>query len=354
MRRFTLKTIKVGVIGAGGISHAHVGGYQKVEGVEVVAVADVVPGKAQQWAERYGVKHHFTDYKRLLAMEEIDAVSVCTFNRAHKQPTVDALKAGKHVLCEKPMSDTLKDAAAMLKAAQQTGKILMIGLHSRYSPSQRLAQHIIQEGTLGDIYYGEIVGTRRRGIPGGTFVEKDMAGGGAVVDIGVYSLDTALCLMGHPKPVSVTALTSNYIATHCPPPPFANVWRYDPKKVSVEDFGAAFIRFENGAVLLFKISWAVHADSLGRSFFLGTKAGLALGPLEIFRDEFGTMVNITPKEIRDDVDRFREETADFVRAVREGRPSPIPPEEVIWTNVVMDGIYRSAKAGREVKVGLPQ
>lgn len=122
----------------------------------------------------------------------------------------------------------------------------------------------------------------------------------------------------------------------------------------MEDFGAAFIRFDNGAVLLFKISWAAHIDSLGRSFFLGTKAGLALGPLEIFRDEFGTMVNITPKEVRDDVDRFREETADFIRAVREGRPSPIPPEEVIWTNVIMDGIYRSAKAGREVKVGLPQ
>src|SRR6476620_9127563 len=115
-----MRTVKIGVIGSGGISHAHMGGYQQLEGVEIVAVADVVPGKAKEWAARYKVSNAFEDYHKLLAMPEIDGVSVCTYNRAHMPPTVDALRAGKHVLCEKPMAHNLADAHAMLQAARET------------------------------------------------------------------------------------------------------------------------------------------------------------------------------------------------------------------------------------------
>jgi predicted dehydrogenase len=347
-----MRTVKIGVIGSGGISHAHMGGYQQLEGVEIVAVADVVPGKAKEWAARYNVPKAFEDYHKLLAMPEIDGVSVCTYNRAHMPPTVDALRAGKHVLCEKPMAHNLADAHAMLQAARETGKILTIGVHSRYSRSQRLAKQIVASGDLGEIYYAEIVGTRRRGIPGGTFVNKETAGGGAVIDIGIYSLDTALEILGHPTPVSVSAITTDRIGkSHTPA---QGTWRWDPETLNVEEFGAAWVRFDTGLVLLFKISWAVHIDSLGRSYFLGDKGGLQLDPLEVYRDEWGTLVNITPKLSEERVDRFKEETSDFVNAIREGRPAPIPAEEVIWTNVIMDGIYRSAAEGREVPVGLPK
>jgi predicted dehydrogenase len=345
-----MRTVRIGVIGAGGISNAHMGGYKQLEGVEVVAVADVVPGKAKAWAERYDVPNAFEDHRKLLAMPEIDGVSVCTYNRAHMPPTVDALRAGKHVLCEKPMAHSLEDAVAMLKASRESGKILTIGLHSRYSPRQRLAKEIATSGALGTLYYGEIVSHRRRGIPGGTFINKETAGGGAVIDIGVYSLDTALEILGHPKPVSVSALTTDRIGkSHTPA---QGTWRWDPEKFNVEEFGAAWVRFENGSVLLFKTSWAVHVDSLGKSFFLGDKGGLQLDPLEIYRDEFGSLVNITPKLSEERVDRFKVETQEFVDAIRDGKPAPIPAEEVVWTNVIMDGIYRSAAEGREVAVGL--
>ena len=346
-----MKKVKVGVIGAGGISHAHMEGYQKLPDVQVVAVADVVPGKARAWAEKYDVPHAFEDYRPLLALDEIEGVSVCTYNRAHAQPTIDALRAGKAVLCEKPMAPTLAEAAAMLRAARETGKMLMIGVHSRFSRAQQFAKKVVASGTLGEIYYAEIVGTRRRGIPGGTFIQKETAGGGAVIDIGVYSLDTALDIMGQPRPVSVSAITTNVIGrTHTPPP---GAWHWDPQKLDVEEFGSAFVRFSSGAAMVFKISWAVHLDSLGKSYFLGPKGGLQLDPLEIYRDEFGTMVNITPKLPDDRVDRFKEEMQAFTDAIREDRPAPIPAEEVVWTNVIMDGIYRSAAEGREVPVGLP-
>jgi predicted dehydrogenase len=346
-----MRTIRIGVIGAGGISHAHMGGYKQIEGVEVFAVADVVPGKAKEWAARYEVPHALEDHRKLLAMPEIDGVSVCTYNRMHMPPTVDALRAGKHVLCEKPMAHSLEDAVAMLKAARESGKILTIGLHSRYSPRQRLAKEIATSGALGSIYYAEIVSHRRRGIPGGTFINQETAGGGAVIDIGVYSLDTALEILGHPKPVSISALTEDRIGkSHTPA---QGTWRWDPEKFNVEEFGAAWIRFENGSVLLFKTSWAVHTDSLGKSFFLGDKGGLQLDPLEIYRDEHGTLVNVTPKLGEERVDRFKEETSEFVTAIREGKPAPIPAEQVVWSNVIMDGIYRSAREGCEVKVGLP-
>lgn len=348
-----MKTVKIGVIGAGGISNAHMGGYKNTPGVEVIAVADIVPGKAKSWAERYGVKHYFEDHKKLLEIDEIEAVSVCTYNRGHKQPTVDALKAGKHVLVEKPMSDKLKDAYEMLKTVQQTKKILMCGIHSRYSPTVQAAKKIVESGEIGEIYYAESSGTRRRGIPGGTFVQKETAGGGAVVDIGVYDLDTALYIMGHPKPITVSAITADYIGKGSTPPLGAS-WRWDPEKLSVEEFGVAWVRFENGSAMTFKISWAVHINSLGRTYFLGKKGGLGLSPLEVYKDMHGYMVDIAPKELPREDDRFKAEIGDFVKAVREKLPSPIPAEEVIWTNVIMDGIYRSAAAGKEVRVGLPK
>ena len=117
--------------------------------------------------------------------------------------------------------------------------------------------------------------------------------------------------------------------------------------------GSAFVRFSNGSAMVFKISWAVHLESLGKSYFLGPKGGMQLDPLEIYRDEFGTMVNITPKLPDEKIDRFKEEMQAFTSAIRENQPAPIPADEVIWTNVIMDGIYRSAEEGREVSVGLP-
>ena len=159
-------TVRVGIIGTGGISRAHQQTYEKVGGFEIVAVCDIIKSKANQAADDWGVprKHAFSSYNKMLEMDEIDAVSVCTYNQGHRRPTVAALNAGKHVLCEKPMAATLPDATAMVRAAKATGKILQIGLNPTFSPRLQFARKMVDAGLLGDIYYSESAGCRRRGI----------------------------------------------------------------------------------------------------------------------------------------------------------------------------------------------
>ena len=345
------KTVRIGVIGAGGISHHHVRGYQSNESVEIVAVADVFADRAQEWANRYGVEHVFDNHRELLEMAEVDAVSVCTFNTAHAQPTIDALKAGKHVFCEKPMSDNLKDSIRMLKAARSTDNILCLGVNTRYNPTQQQAKRIVADGGLGDVYYAETCQTRRHGNPGRTFHTKAGSGLGATGDIGVYNLDTAFDILGFPKPLTVAAVMQDALCKEGPP--MNASYQYNPEEFEVEEFGVAWIRLEGGGVLVFKVSWAAHANSLGRTFFLGKKAGMALDPLEIYRNEFGMMTNTQPTGMPK-ADLWKLQIGAFLDAIRKGKPSPVPAEEVILTNAVFDAMQRSVeRGGKEVPVRLP-
>lgn len=242
----------------------------------------------------------------------------------------------------------------MTQAAHETGKLLMVALKTRYSPHMQAAKAITGAGTLGDIYYCETVAARRSGIPGGSFVRKETAGIGAVADIGVYSLDAALNLMGHPRPVAVSGVANNMLGTrYCRP--VMGSWRWNPEDLEVEDFGVAWVRFENDAVMVFKTSWIMHMDDLGGTFFLGTQAGLRLHPLTVYRNEWGLMTNTVPQGIPqvDDVELFRRENEAFAEAIREGLPSPIPPEQMLLTNVIIQGLIDSAEAGHEIAVTVP-
>jgi len=357
--------IKVGIIGTGGISRAHQKAYMKAGGFEIVAVCDIFEEKAIAAAKEWDVpkKNAFTSYDKMLEMEEIDTVSVCTYNQAHRDPTVAALKAGKHVFCEKPMAATLADATDMVRAAKESGKILQIGIHSTFRPDIRLSKKIIDEGILGDIYYSETSGCRRRGVPGHTFIYKKTAGAGAVVDIGIYNMHNALYVMGYPKPVRVSAITADYISHQ--------ESRWDD--MDVEEFGAAWVRFEDGGVMVFKISWAVHQDSLGGNFFLGKQAGLSLGGPTVYADSYpkelkklvkseGLTAKAEPPEGMTtiafsglpSVDVWEEQMKAFREAVLADAPSPIPPEGVLTTNVIMNGIFRSHEEKKEVAVQVPE
>jgi predicted dehydrogenase len=351
-----MKTIKLGLIGAGGIAQAHMRAMSEVNDVEIIAASDVAEANVERTANRWGISKTFTDYNEMLKMEELDGVIVCTPTAVHGAPTVAALKAGKHVLCEKPMEASLDAATDMVRASHESGKILMVALKLRYSPQVRKAKEIVDAGTLGDIYYAETVADRRRGNPGGSFVRKATAGFGAAADIGVYALDTALYLMGHPKPVAVSGITSNYLSLH-------NTWNPALKETEVEDFAAGWVLFDNGARLVFKTCWCMNMDSLGGTIFLGTKAGLRIGVGEVrgpqegvmlYRDEFGEPINISVPTGRG-VDVFKAEDAAFVDAVREGKPSPIDPDGMLLTNVIIQGVIDSSDAGgREVKVTVPK
>ena len=203
--------MKVGIIGTRGIARAHLRwgqGDLQDQSVEVVAAAGIVPGRAAEVAERCGVPYPFEDCSRILEMSEIEAVDICTCNQAHRQPTVDALEAGKHVLVEKPMATFLDDAVAMARAARRVGKILMCGIKSRYSSEWIAARKFARSGMLGDIYYVQASGGHRRGVPGRTFLRKGSAGGGIVVDGGVHTIDNVTWVMGHPKQVNRFSFTT--------------------------------------------------------------------------------------------------------------------------------------------------
>lgn len=350
-----MKTVKLGLIGAGGIAQAHMRAMSEVEGVEIAAASDLVESNLERTANRWGIPKTFSDYNEMLKMDELDGVIVCTPTAVHGPPTVAALNAGKHVLCEKPMEASLDAATEMVRASHENDKILMVALKLRFSPQVKKAKAIVESGELGDIYYAETIADRRRGAPTGSFIRKATAGFGAAADIGVYALDTALYLMGHPKPVAVSGMTSNYLSKN-------NTYNPALRETEVEDFAVGWVLFENGIRMVFKTCWCMNMDSLGGTIFLGTKAGLRIGVGEVrgpqegvtlYRDEFGepTTLNVPTGG---GVDVFRAEDAAFVDAVREGKPSPIDPDGMLLTNVIFQGVIDSQEAGgREIAVTVP-
>jgi len=344
--------VRVGIIGAGWAGRTHAKFYQKLPWVDVVAWADMVPGLAKAAADELGVSADiYLDYRDMFEKANLDAVSVCTYNMGHRAPAVDALELGKPVLLEKPMAATLDDARAIMRAADQTSGFLMVGFQPYFSSEQKAAREIVAAGTLGEIYYAETVAHRRWGIPGGNFVRKASAGAGSLVDIGVYAIHAALTVMENSQPISVSAiagnrLAKNFVGTH---QAFGGSWKADD--VEVEEFASGFVRFANGAALVVKSAWASNIDSMGRTFFLGTKAGLALDPLELYiNQQIGSMnMTTSPKNLRP-VEEWPEKIRAFAEAVRDGKPTPIPPHWAYLVNVIMDGMLRSAEVGYEVKV----
>ncbi|ASS65013.1 MULTISPECIES: Gfo/Idh/MocA family oxidoreductase [unclassified Paenibacillus] len=356
-------TIRIGIIGSGGIAGSHAAAYKTIPGVEIAAVADAIPGKALEFIRKHDLigTAPFDDYREMLAMD-LDGISVCTPNTAHRQPTVDSLNAGKHVLLEKPMSVTLEEGLDMVKASRSSGRMLTIGFQPRYDPNMKLIQEIVRSGKLGKVYYVETGGGRRRGMPGGTFIRKELAGAGAMADIGCYSLDMALNALDYPKPLTVSASTFNHFGRN-------PLYHAEADKFDVEDFGAAMIRFEGDLTLHFKISWAMHLDSLGTTNFLGTDAGLKITPfgsgnwsgvwdgrvgnIEMFHDFMGGQTSTRIPLVDHQLDLFREKVRDFVDAIREGRGAPIPGEQILIQQAIIDGVIRSAEQRAEVSVEVP-
>jgi predicted dehydrogenase len=347
-----MKTLPVGIIGCGGIARArHMPGYQRLEEVAIHAVADINAEAARQAADQFSVPHVFSDYRELLAMGEINAVSICTPNALHKEQTVAALRAGKHVLVEKPMAVNAAEAKAMVAAAKRADRKLMVGLHQRFTSGAQALKRAVDSGALGDIYFAEAAATRRRGIPGwGVFTQKNKSGGGALVDIGVHILDLALYLMGYPKPVSVSGVAAAKIGPRKDLAAVVGGWQWDPKNFDVEDFAVAFVRLRGGVSLVLKTCWAANIGTEEWNCSLwGTDGGCRLSPPAVFRQEFDSLVDITPAKLPEVVGHY-EEIRLFVEAIRKDLPSPIPPEEPVTAQRILDAIYQSSRTGKEVRL----
>ncbi len=345
------KKLGVGIIGSGAIAQdAHMPGYAALPDCRILAVCDVSERARKSAAEKFNVPYQFSDWKKLLEMDEIDVVSVCTPNRYHFQPTVDALRAGKHVLVEKPMAISAPEAKKMGAEAKKAGKKLMIGQTLRFSPQSRLMKEFMESGAVGDVYYARAMALRRRGIPGwGAFTSKKLSVGGPVFDIGVHILDLTLWLMGFPEPKSVSGKVSDFIGTR-PGRQVGGMGRWDPKKYGVEDFGVGLVKFKNGATVILESSWALNIpEDILSTMICGTKGGLQSSPLKLIREEMGSLTIASP-EFLGGPSGHAEEVRAFVECIQKDLPEPVPAQEAIITQRILDGIYASSKTGAEVKV----
>ncbi len=370
------KKLRIGFIGTGGIAHSHMRAYEKFEDAEIVCGADLVPGKAEAFFKEFGLEgvNCYTDYKEMLAKEKLDAVSICTYNRQHACCAIDALNAGVNVLLEKPFTVTIEEAAEVIKAEKKSGKILSIGFQPRFDVNMQMIKKIVESGELGQIYYIQTGGGRRRGIPVSdiktTFIEDATAGIGALGDIGCYSLDMVLNAIGYPKPLTVTGFVSNYFGTN-PETYKGYTTSTDCERIAskfgVDDFGAGFIRLEGGIIVDFRISWAMNVNTPGDTIILGTEGGLRIpstdcwngtvgGEMTIYKNVAGapvqTKIPILPNP--DSYNIVDKKIRSFMTAVQTGGSAPVPSSQIFYNQAIIDGIVKSSKSGKEVEIILPE
>lgn len=351
-----MKKLKIGVVGVGNIAAAHMRAYQNNDRVELYALCDIDAARLQARAEEYQVERTFTNLDEMLALPELDAVSICTINSMHAPCALKAIHAGKHVLVEKPMATTLKEAEEMKAAAEKAGVVLMVGFVCRFGEDTAVMKDFIDNGTLGEIYYAKASYLRRHGCPGGWFQNKELSGGGPLIDLGVHRIDQTRFLVGSPKPVSVYGVTFDKLKNR---PGIKNgisrnVGAGSAGKSAVfdvEDFASAMIRFDNGFVLQVEASFSLNVkqDQVNVELF-GTKAGAKLSPVELYTDINGHMVNVemaTPVEISFD-GMFCNEINHFVACILDGIPCMASAEDGVVLMQILDAIYRSAECGHEV------
>ena len=361
----TTRKLKFGIIGTGWIAEAHVESLKQMPDAIIVAGADLIPGKAEKFFDRYGVPgvRCYPDHKTMLEAEELDAVCVCTYNTTHAECTIAALNKGVNVLLEKPMCVTVEEAADIIRAEKKSGKLLSIGFQPRMDENMKMIKKIVESGELGKVYYIQTGGGRRRGIPNSTFIEQKTAGIGALGDIGCYSLDMVLNAIGYPRPLTVSGYKSNFFGTS---PKYNNPT--DAARFDVDDFAAAFIRLEGGIILDFRIAWAMHINTPGDTIIMGTEGALRIpstdcwngsvgGPMKLYRDVAGSQVEMEIPLCQEQSGfggLFNMKLRSFADAIKNGGKAPVPSSQIFYNQAILDGIVKSANLGREIEIVLPE
>lgn len=353
--------IKVGIIGCGGIANGkHMPALKKVEDVEMVAFCDIIAERAEKAAKEYGTADAkvYEDYKELLKDKSIDVVHVCTPNKEHSFITIDALEAGKHVMCEKPMAKTYAEAKAMLEAAKRTGKKLSIGYQNRQTPEVQYLKKACDNGELGEIYFAKAHAIRRRAVPTwGVFLNEEEQGGGPLIDIGTHALDITLWTMNNYKPKMVVGKTYRKLADQTET---ANAWGdWDPEKYTVEDSAFGFIVMENGATIILESSWALNTLDVkeAKCSLCGTKGGADMNDgLRLNGVKYGKMYTEKPELRAGGVDFYdgasenpaEREAKLWIDAVKNDKDPVVLPEQALVVTKILEAIYESEKTGKPV------
>jgi len=356
------KLLRAGIIGCGGIANGkHMPSIKATEMAEMVAFCDIVKEKAELAAKEYGSADAkvYTDYTKLLAAGNLDMVYVLTPNKSHSFITIAALEAGNHVMCEKPMAKTSKEARAMVETAKKTGKLLTIGYQNRYAATSQYIKKSAERGDFGDIYFAKGHALRRRAVPTwGVFLNEEEQGGGPLIDIGTHALDMTLWFMDNYKPKSVMGsvykkLNHNGVSGNA----FGD---WDPDEFKVEDSAFGFIKMENGATIVLESSWAINMLDAheARSTICGTKAGADMSNgVRINGDDFGKLYEKNPVLGAGSVPFYDGEKIDaptmeqltFMNAINDGTPLTVLPEQACVVTEILEAIYKSAATGKLVE-----
>lgn len=349
------KILKVGVIGTGGIVNTHMPGWAASGITEVVAGSDVSEEAMTKWGERYGVTRLTTKAEDLINDPDIDIIDICTPNNYHAPLAIAAMKAGKHVICEKPLAPNPQAIREMIAARDESGKLLMTAQHQRFRGISKAMKAEIDAGALGDVYHARGWMLRRSALlPRPGFVYKRHSGGGACIDIGVHILDLTLWFMGNPEPIAVSGVSRSELAFH---KGGFSIWSADPipGDMDVEEFAAAFVRFDNGATLILEVSWILHHNTPSEDmqmWLYGTNGGSHWPKCEIYSTNYETQqhYNRTLQITRDINEAHAQECIEFAHAVANGAPSPVPAEQSLQVQTILDGIYRSQESGKEIRL----
>ena len=346
--------LKYGCVGAGDIADfKHLNGYSKDKEIKIEAICDVNLKAAEKLAEKYEIPNVFQDYKEMLEQIQLDFISVCTPNFLHAPVTIEALKKGIHVHCEKPMAMNAPEAQAMVDAKNKYGKKLMVGLNNRFTNEAFFIKKYADDGLFGEIYHAKCGWRHKRGIPGkySWITNRKLSGGGPLIDLGVHFLDLAMFFMGNPKPLSVMGATYSKFAENNS----RNSWSFGISgdgTYDVEDFAAGIVRFENDATVDFEFSWASNIEcEYNYCELLGTKGGASFKgkELKIFSEVFDTCVTILP-DIRYSV-KTLDEFEHFTDCIRNGKEPLAPPEQAVDLMKIIDGVYKSSETKREIIIG---
>ena len=353
------RTVKIGFIGCGAIAtRKHMPALAKIEGVEMVAFCDIIKERAEEAAKLYGIQNAkiYTDYKELLKDESIEVVHVCTPNRSHSFISVDALEAGKHVMCETPMAINAAEAQKMFDAAKRTGKKLTIGYQNRNTPEAQFLKAEADKGTFGEIYYAKATALRRRAVPTwGVFLNEYEQGGGPLIDIGTHALDLTLWIMDNYKPKYCVGTAYHKLNNQTNT---GNAWGdWDPEKFTVEDSAFGFVVMENGATIVLESAWALNTLDVreAKTAVCGTLAG---GDMDngvqinsiINNRQCVTTANLEAGGVAfndgaKNLDNADYEARRWIDAIRNDTEPYVLPEQALTVTRILEGIYESAKTG---------
>lgn len=351
-----MRDIRIGIIGCGIIAHQHMANYKDVPGCRVTAICDIDEQKLQQFGDEFGIGSRYTHIGKMLREADLDSVDVCLHNNLHAPVSIEAMKQGKNVYCEKPMAGSWADAKAMYDAAQETGRMLHIQLGFLYSDETRAAKRLIDNGRLGKLYHMRSYGFRRRGRPyvdgyaTKEFVNTKTAAGGAMFDMGVYHISQLLFLTSLPKLERITGHT--YAEVELDPV------RKEISGFNVEELGCGFAHFEGGLTMDILESWAIHMDNFAGSFIAGSKGGVRLAPFSfhsIVDDmEMDSTFNLGAMHYRNDTvyaereKPYNSSQHHWIAAQREECPLLPTAKIALDTQLIQEGIYLSNQLGREV------